>query len=61
MTCTDASAYRTSEPLSSDEWPYVTPVTVPAGDVVVGAQLDPMLTVMAYLSPADNPSATGPS
>ena len=60
MACTDAGAYRTAEPLISDEWPHVTPVTVPAGDVVVGAQLDPRLTVMAYLSPADNPSATGP-
>lgn len=60
MACADAGAYRTAEPLISDEWPHVTPVTVPAGDVVVGAQLDPRLTVMAYLSPADNPSATGP-
>ena len=60
MTCTDAGAYRTAEPLMNDEWPYVTPVTVPAGDVVVGAALDPRLPVMAYLSPADEPSATGP-
>ena len=60
MTCTDAGAYRTAEPLMNDEWPYLTPVTVPAGDVVVGAALDPSLPVMAYLSPADEPSATGP-
>ena len=60
MTCTDAGAYRTAEPLMNDEWPYLTPVTVPAGDVVVGAALDPRLPVMAYLSPADEPSATGP-
>ena len=62
MSCnkSHAGAYRTAEPLMNDEWPYVKPVTVRAGDVVVGAQLDPALTVMAYLSPADNPSATGP-
>jgi hypothetical protein len=60
MTCADALAYRTAEPLSEDEWPHVQPVTVPAGDVVVGAALDPRLTVMAYLLPADNPSAAGP-
>jgi hypothetical protein len=60
MTCTDASAYRTTDPLNSDEWPYLKPVTVPAGQVIVGAELDPVLPVVAYLSPAANPSAAGP-
>ena len=60
MTCADAAAYRTADPLMEDEWPHVTPVTVPPGDVVVGAALDPSLPVMAYLGPAGEPSATGP-
>src|SRR4029079_15781530 len=35
MTCRDAAAYRTADPLMNDEWPYLAPVTVPAGEVVV--------------------------
>jgi len=60
MTCVDAAAYRDVDPLGSDEWVHLTPVTVPAGDVVVGAALDPGQPAMAYLSPADDPAAAGP-
>jgi hypothetical protein len=60
LTCADAAAYRTADPLGEDEWFNLQPVTVAAGDVIVGAGLDPALQVQAYLSPADNASAVGP-
>jgi len=60
MHCVDASAYRTADPLMTDEWPNLDPVTVAAGDVIVGAGLDPTLQVQAYLSPAEDPSGSGP-
>jgi hypothetical protein len=60
MTCTDALVYRTTDPLNSDEWTYLKPVTLPSGQVIVGAGLDPVLPVVAYLSPAGNPSGAGP-
>jgi hypothetical protein len=60
LTCADASVHSTADPLNTDEWAFLKAVTVPSGDVIVGAQLDPVLPVVAFLSPADNPSAAGP-
>lgn len=39
---------------------FLKPVAVPSGQVIVGAQLDPVLPVAAYLSRAGDPSAAGP-
>jgi hypothetical protein len=59
-TCTDAPSYRTVANLGDNVWPLLSPVTLPAGHVIVGIELDPASPVAAYLSPAGDPSAAGP-
>jgi len=60
MDCVDVPAFRTSDFYGTDQWRNVNPGRVAAGDVIVGAQLDPVLPVSAYLVPAADPSAGGP-
>jgi hypothetical protein len=60
VDCIDVPAFRTSDIFGSDEWPNLHPGTVKPGDVIVGAQLDPVTPVSAYLISASNPSAGGP-
>ena len=60
IECIDAPAFRTSDIFGTDEWANVKPGVVPAGDVIIGAQLDPVLPVTAYLVSAADPSGGGP-
>jgi hypothetical protein len=60
LTCADASAYLTNVVLGQSVSAFLSPVTVPAGHVVVGVELDPALPIAGYLSPADDPGAAGP-
>jgi hypothetical protein len=60
LTCTDALTYKTANPLGDYVWGSLTAVTLQRGDIIVGAQLDPVLPVEAYLSRAEEPSKTGP-
>ena len=60
LACVDAPVLQTNDTFGTDEWPFVQPVTIAAGNAIVAARVDPALSVQAYLVQADHPSAGGP-